>query len=381
MALKGQLSDFNLAEIFQLIAGQQKTGFLVLESRNEMIFVFEKGKLISTRDRRTEGSDPLERYLRAYGFFDAEKWKHIEFVKDNSSLDLTEILLSEKILGKDQLEEILQSLSVEMTHHCMKLKRGRYYFTATQDTPKGVRGRIEMDVQGLLMEGARRLDEEPRLKEKFPSPVIIFHRGAATPQPGDLPALDLRLYELAVMGDPLGKIIRQAQTDSFKVRERLFALCEQKFLEPIQPAEDDSQGTPETATAAPTGVRKLLRSLTFTLLLVVTLLGIGFLRWQPFLDDQAAAGPAAEGLASTQEAGFTAPAVNPDPDRDLRLRQLQDQVVQAVELFRYRHSEYPVDLSLLVGEGLLPQPVYRTVVDLGWRYQRAARGGNFLLTR
>ncbi len=33
MALEGQLSDFNLAEILQLLAGQQKSGFLNLEGK------------------------------------------------------------------------------------------------------------------------------------------------------------------------------------------------------------------------------------------------------------------------------------------------------------------------------------------------------------
>ncbi len=77
MALKGQLSDFNLAEILQLIAGQQKSGFLILEAQREMVFVFDKGILISTRDRRTESVDPLETYLHAYGFFSDAQWKHI----------------------------------------------------------------------------------------------------------------------------------------------------------------------------------------------------------------------------------------------------------------------------------------------------------------
>ena len=58
MALKGQLHDFNLAEILQLIASQQKSGFLVLEGHREMVFIFDKGVLISTRDRRSEAPDP-----------------------------------------------------------------------------------------------------------------------------------------------------------------------------------------------------------------------------------------------------------------------------------------------------------------------------------
>ena len=104
MALKGQLSDFNLAEILQLIAGQQKSGFLILEGQFEMVFVFDKGVLISTRDRRSESPDPLETYLRSYGFFTADQWKHIDFIKKNSSLDLTEIIVSEQLMNEEELD-------------------------------------------------------------------------------------------------------------------------------------------------------------------------------------------------------------------------------------------------------------------------------------
>ncbi len=99
MALEGQLSDFNLAEILQLLASQQKSGFLNLETNRNMVFIFDKGVLISTRDRRSRSRDPLESFLRAYGFLNEQQWKHIEYVGKNSSLDLTEILISEGIMN------------------------------------------------------------------------------------------------------------------------------------------------------------------------------------------------------------------------------------------------------------------------------------------
>ena len=95
MGLEGQLSDFNLAEILQLLSSQQKSGFLNLEAQREMVFIFDKGVLISTRDRRSRSKDPLEAFLQAYGFFNESEWKHIDYVRSNSSLDLTEILVSE----------------------------------------------------------------------------------------------------------------------------------------------------------------------------------------------------------------------------------------------------------------------------------------------
>ena len=137
MALEGQLSDFNLAEILQLLASQQKSGFLNLETNRNMVFIFDKGVLISTRDRRSRSRDPLESFLRAYGFFNEQQWKHIEYVRKNSSLDLTEILISEGLMDNEEMDRALKSLAQEMAHAGMKMRRGRYHFSPTKDTPPG----------------------------------------------------------------------------------------------------------------------------------------------------------------------------------------------------------------------------------------------------
>jgi hypothetical protein len=137
MALEGQLSDFNLAEILQLLAGQQKSGFLNLETNRNMVFIFDKGVLISTRDRRSRSRDPLESFLRAYGFFNEQQWKHVEYVRKNSSLDLTEILISEGLMDDVEMDRVLKSLAQEMAHAGMKMRRGNYHFSPTKDTPPG----------------------------------------------------------------------------------------------------------------------------------------------------------------------------------------------------------------------------------------------------
>jgi len=382
MALEGQLSDFNLAEILQLIAGQQKTGFLVLQSNQEIVFVFEKGTLISTRDRRTEGDDPLERYLTAYGFFDRVQWKHIDFIRRNSSLDLTEILLSERIMDEENLEQVLKSLAVELTHHCLKLKRGRYHFTATKEKPKGVRGRIKMNVQGLLMEAARRQDEETRLAEIFPSGAVTFQRGEQSWGPEDVDPGGIHLLKLALAGEPLAQIICQGMQASFTVREQLREFCEKGYLKPVTTAVAQEPGAGETPAGKKGKSGPGLRSVPLTILGILLLAGVGYLRWQPLFQSDQSWG-LAETTAVTAEAGVdpgsAPPLPLPDPNRSFRLRQIRDSICEAVELFRYRHHRYPVDISLLVKENFLPAATYRTYLTLGWTYRLLDSGEGYSL--
>ncbi len=345
MALAGQLSDFNLAEILQLLASQQKTGFLNLEARREMVFIFDKGVLISTRDRRSRSQDPLEAYLKAYGFFTAEEWNHIEYVQSHSSLDLTEILISEGLMGETELTSALRGLAQEMTVAGMRFRRGRYSFNPTQDTPPGVKWKLRLDVQGLLMEAARRLDEEPQLREYFPAQGITFAQGQKVLPPEELGETGTRIMELALAGMSLGRIIRQGRTESFVVRDLLKNWCSEGYLKKVESdstddGEDDSGHQDRRRWS-----RLSLRSAPLTILAIVLLAGLGWLRWTAL------------------------PAADANLGHALREKQLQDEVVQAARLYRYAHGVWPADLQTMVEEGELTTATKTTIDALGWKYK------------
>jgi len=356
MALEGQLSDFNLAEILQLISSQQKSGFLNLETTRNMVFIFDKGELISTRDRRDRSRDPLESFLRAYGFFDAEQWKHIEYVRANSSLDLTEILTSEGLLEENELDRVLRSTAQEMTVAGMKLHRGRYHFSPTQGTPPGVRRAIRMDVQGLLMEAARRVDEEHLLREALPSQAITFTQGTKVLPAEAIGPVGQRVMKLALAGLNLGQIIRQGRTESFVVRDLLKNWCAEHVLVMHVPGDDEGDdladhGRRRGLRLATTG----LRSVPLTLLML-TMIGTGvWARW------------------------FAMPPSPPAPGVTLREAQLRAEVVEAARLYRYDQGAWPASLTDLVRGGLLAPATALTVEDLGWTYRQDAKADRFTL--
>ncbi len=344
MALEGQLSDFSLAEILQLLSSQQKSGFLNLEAARNMVFIFDKGVLISTRDRRNRSRDPLESFLRAYGFFSEQQWAHVEYVGKNSSLDLTEILVSEALMTEDELDKALKSLAQEMTYAGMKLRRGHYHFSPTKDVPPGVKWRYSLDVQGLLMESARRLDEEGMLKEFLPTRAITFSQGNKIIPADQLSETGRRIVELALAGLPLGRIIEQGRTESFIARDLLKTWVQEGVLNKHDPEGDDAEPAP------PGGGIKLnlksgLRSFSLTIVAMALIGGLGWVRW-----------------TATPDAGA-------HPGQTLREAQLRSEVITAARLFRYQKGEWPASLSELVRSGQLAPSVKRTSENLGWAYE------------
>lgn len=355
MALEGQLSDFNLAEILQLLASQQKTGFLNIETNRNLVFIFDKGMLISTRDRRSRERDPLESYLRAYGWFSDAQWKHIEYIGQNSSLDLTEILISEGLMDEAELDRALRGLAQEMTHAGMKLRRGRYYFSPCKDTPPGVKHRYQIDVQSLLMEAARRLDEEPLLKEELPSQSITFTAGRKSLPPESMSPTARRILELALSGQTLGRIIRQGKAESFVVRDLLKNWCQEGVLVkhlPVEEEDEDGEGGRGLALPRTPGLRSK----------PLTVIGAALVG----------------ALLLARHTALPAPAG--DPGRELRLSQLRHEVVTAAQLYRYQQGQWPQDLQALVRAGQLGPSVLETVEGLGWRYTLDRAGDSFSLS-
>jgi hypothetical protein len=355
MALEGQLSDFNLAEILQLIASQEKSGFLNLEAHRNMVFIFDRGVLVSTRDRRSSGRDPLESFLKAYGFFTEAQWKHIDFVRKNSSLDLTEILVSEGMVKEEQMVPILKSIAQEMTHQGMKLRRGRYHFSPTKGCPPGVRGGMRLDIQGLLMEAARRLDEEKMLKEALPSQAITFTQGEKVLPPEALSETGRRVMRLALAGLPLGRIIRQGQSPSFVVRDYLKTWCEEGVLVMNNTGAEEDESSSGKKGGLQLKFDIGLRRLPLMLLLAAALGYGGWVRW---VDTE----PLPEGQGV-----------------ELRQDQVRAEVIEAATLFRYNQGKWPESLSLLVRNGQLDPITMATVEGLGWKYTLDKKRDSFSL--
>ncbi len=355
MALEGKLSDFNLAEILQLISSQQKSGFLNLEATRNMVFIFDKGQLISTRDRRTDARDPLESFLRGYGFFTADQWKHVEFVAKNSSLDLTEILISEDLLSNEELQRVLRSIAQVMTTSGMRLSRGSYHFNMTKGCPPGVRTRIAMDVQGLLMESARRLDEESLLKEAFPNQSLAFTQGNKVIPAETLSPTGKHIMSLAIAGLPLGKIIRQGKTESFVVRSLLRVWCQEGYLNLDQTLELENEDIDQGKNRGKPRLSLGLRRTPVVLLAIVLLVGLGWLRWS------------------------VPPRIDAASGNHLRENQLRSEVRAAATLYRYHEGQWPKSLDLLVREGKLEAGTMVTVEALGWEYKLDTKRDRFSL--
>jgi len=222
--LQGRLADFTLEEILQLIALQQKTGLLTVDASYPMFLAFDSGMLVAYRDRRRAGADPLEEFLKRYGFFEVAAWENVEFVQKNSRLDLTEILVSEKMLSEEELEKVQFDAAQEDVFRGMQLRDGRYHFTPGHDTMTGLKGRVRFKVDGLLMEAVRRIDEFKGLRETYFSNDLTIRRTDVEVDVEERSPSERALLSLLGRENMLGVLVsngRMAEFDTLSYLEQL----------------------------------------------------------------------------------------------------------------------------------------------------------------
>jgi hypothetical protein len=222
--LQGRLADFTLEEILQLIALQQKTGLLTVDASYPMFLAFDSGMLVAFRDRRRAGADPLEDFLKRYGFFEVAAWENVEFVQKNSRLDLTEILVNEKMLSEAELEKVQFDAAQEDVFRGMQLRDGRYHFTPGHDALAGLRGRVRFKVDGLLMEAVRRIDEIGGLRDTFFSNDLTIQRTDLEVDVEERSPSERKLLSLLGKENMLGVLVangRMAEFDTLSYLEQL----------------------------------------------------------------------------------------------------------------------------------------------------------------
>lgn len=216
--MQGTLQDFGLGEILQLVGMQHKTGLLRVEDGDKLLtFYFENGQLVSVRDRRRLADDPLLDYMKRTGWLDSWKVLHLKLEAEESRKDFADILLEKNILNADELHGVLEDVAQEVVATSYSWKQGSYRFLSGDEALRGLTHRIALNMEGLLLEAARRVDESPGLFKKIPGAMVLLDAVS------DLPNwLDERAHALLVrLNAPMrmGELAACARIPEYEVFE------------------------------------------------------------------------------------------------------------------------------------------------------------------
>jgi hypothetical protein len=369
MALEGNVKDFGLSEILQLIALQKKSGMLSITGERTMVIYFREGQVISTRDRRSIADDPFRDYLLRYGYLSKDEMDRIQRIQAETYLDLADILASEKKFSENELRIMFAEQIQETIQEILSWPRSQYKFIIGSQVLQGVRSFGSLKVEGLLMESMRRIDEFPELLRIFPSEDTTVKRLPASDDHTPLDELEKPVYDLLANEMRVGSIVSTAKMARFCTYEVLKSLLEKGLLqitdtgkpaavEAAEPAEREREPRarkriPIAAVAGSLAVCFALGEFALPFLLAP---GWSFLR-------HGAPRPVTEESRAH---------VTPDLER-LDYRLLESAVAEALEEHLALKGAYPSSLETLVSNGLLTRKIVEEAHQRGLQY-RATRG-------
>ncbi len=177
VALHGNLRDFGIAEVFQLIGQQRKTGTLVVGEGEDAIFLaFDNGRVVRGGPIGTRlAREPLGPQLVRSGYLTRDQLGDLQLESERSARPLSDLLLATGLIEADTLEQMQHLLTKETVFDVMRRTGGDFNFTAepvAHDTkPENLLG-----AEQILMDGLRMLDEWQTFSSIVPSEDMIFRR-------------------------------------------------------------------------------------------------------------------------------------------------------------------------------------------------------------
>ena len=177
MALEGTLRDFSLADIFQLIGLQRKTGVLTLRGKDDTVTVtFLDGKVVGADSLNRRLENRLGMVLMRTGFINQDQLNRALEIQKETLQRLGFILTHYGIISQDSLREAIQLQIMQIVYRLFRWKDGDYHFSQETTIEYDRDHVIPISAESILMEGARMIDEWPIIEKRVRSYDMMFRK-------------------------------------------------------------------------------------------------------------------------------------------------------------------------------------------------------------
>ncbi len=229
MAIKGNLREASLADVLQLLALGRKSGCLSVSDRNNFGQIyFDQGMIsyaaiVNRRDRMGD-------LLVKNSIISAEELSAAvgEQVGQNPPR-LGEILIRRGSITRKQLEHYIRIQIEEAVYFLFTWNQGTFYFEPGE-TPDPADVTVSINPEGLLLEGARRVDEWTLIEKKVaPDLVFAVDRSHGEPEAAELTEAQRRILPLIDGRRSVRDIIEDSGLLEFETCKAVFGLVQAGF--------------------------------------------------------------------------------------------------------------------------------------------------------
>ena len=177
MALEGTLRDFSLADIFQLIGLQRKTGVLTLRTKDDTVTVtFLDGKVVGADSLSHRLENRLGHVLIKSGLLTQDQLNRALEIQKETLQRLGFILTHYGIISADSLKHAIQLQILQIVYRLFRWKDGDYHFSQETTIEYDRDNVVPITAESILMEGARMIDEWPIIEKRVRSYDMVFRK-------------------------------------------------------------------------------------------------------------------------------------------------------------------------------------------------------------
>lgn len=176
VALRGNLRDFGIGEVFQLIGQQRKTGVLVVDGESDRLEVaFLEGSVASARTAGPHENAALGDMLVRIGLLTADRLVAIEREAEAGTDPFRRLLVHRGDLHADQIDEAEDLVARETIFRLLRWSQGSFHFEALSvQEPRP--GAPLLPAEQILMDGLRMVDEWRTLEPTATRAETIYQR-------------------------------------------------------------------------------------------------------------------------------------------------------------------------------------------------------------
>jgi hypothetical protein len=247
MALKGNLRDFSISQLLNLINIAQKTGELIIEGPNEQVSVFfREGKLAYTQLGQEDNS--LVSVLHRENKITAAQHRVIKTRAGNmSDKELGLLLINANYLSQHDILASLQVHFINSVNYLFTWVEGFFRFE-NDVLPPADKISVRIGLENIIIEGSRRLQELEQLQDEIPSLDMAIK---FTDRPGaNLKNLNLSVEEWRVVSfinpkNTMRQIGRATNLSDMELRRIVYSLLQAGLIEIVRPAVPVEAPIPE----------------------------------------------------------------------------------------------------------------------------------------
>ena len=174
MALKGTLKDFSIADIFQLIGQQQKSGSLYITNQEQIAHImFDRGMVVIARFKQSNEDLMIGNMLLRASVISEDQLEEAMENQQTTLRSIGDILLSLNYILPENLTEFVSLQVKEVLFKIFQWKDGLYEFVSEDFKYNKKLIKLERSEQ-LLLDGFRMLDEWPGILKKINSLTTVY---------------------------------------------------------------------------------------------------------------------------------------------------------------------------------------------------------------